>query len=211
MISIEQIKAARALLDWTQEDLAAAAGLSKPSINTLERRIANPKAATLISIQVALEKAGVEFTEGPGVKLRSAVLKTIIYEGEDALVLLCKDIFDQLVGTGQVLMVSGIAEEKYKTWGGKQVMGEIDRRLAHKIPTQLLSCEGDRNFIEPIEHYRWIPKEFFPSVPTYIYGNKYALLLWGPPKKIVIIENAEIAESFRQQFQAHWREAKIPQ
>ena len=38
--------------------------------------------------------------------------------------------------------------------------------------------------------------------------NKYAIFLWGPPKKVVIIENAEIAESFRQQFLAHWKIAK---
>ena len=60
MISIEQIKAARALLDWTQDELAVAADLSKPSINTLERRIANPKVETLNAIQKALEKAGAE-------------------------------------------------------------------------------------------------------------------------------------------------------
>jgi len=81
MISIEQIKAARALLGWTQDDLARAAGLSKPSVNTLERRIANPKIDTLQAIQRALEEAGVEFTDGPGVKLRSAVLKTEVFEG----------------------------------------------------------------------------------------------------------------------------------
>jgi transcriptional regulator with XRE-family HTH domain len=210
MISIEQIKAARALLGWTQEELAAASGLSKPSINTLERRIANPKVETLVAIQQALEKAGVEFTEGPGVKLQSSVLKTQIFEGDDALVRLCRDIFDTLVDTDKELMISGIAEQKYRDWGGKRVLAEIDRRVKHGIKTKLLSCEGDTNFIEPVHHYRWMKKEFFPTAPTYIYDNKYAIFLWGPPKKVVLVENADIAESYRQQFLAHWVNAKVP-
>jgi transcriptional regulator with XRE-family HTH domain len=210
MISIEQIKAARALLGWTQEDLAKAAGLSKPSINTLERRIANPKVETMISIQKALERAGVKFTEGPGVRLQSSILKTQILEGSDSLVRLCRDMFDTLVGTDKELMISGIAEKKYCDLNDKHMMAEIERRQKHKIKTKLLSCEGDTNFIIPMEHYRWMKKEFFPTTPTYVYDDKCAFLLWGPPMKIVIIENADIAESFRQQFLAHWATAKPP-
>ncbi len=210
MISIEQIKAARALLDWTQEKLAKESGLSKPLINTLERRIANPKVDTIESIQRALEKAGVTFTEGPGVKLKSSTLKTQILEGEDSLLRLCYDIFETLKKTKEPLMISGVAEKKYKNFAGQRVLDEIKKRLKHGVPTQILSCEGDMNFIEPIEHYRWVPKAFFSQTPYYIYGDKYAIFLWGPPKKVVIIENAEIAECYRQQFLAHWDAAKDP-
>lgn len=133
-----------------------------------------------------------------------------MFEGEDSLVRLCHDIFDRLVGTDNELMISGIAEQKYRDWGGDRILAEIERRIKHGIKTKLLSCEGDTNFIEPIDHYRWMKKEFFPTTPTYIYDNKYALFLWGPPKKVVVIENAEIAESFRQQFLAHWATATKP-
>lgn len=210
MVTVEQIKAARALLDWTQDDLANAASLSKPSINTLERRIANPKMETLVAIQKALEKAGVEFTEGPGVKLKSTVLKTQIFEGEDSLVRLVHDIFETLVNTDKELMISGIAEEKYKTVGGENIKALVDKRVKHGIKTKLLSCEGDTNFLEPISHYRWISKELFSKTPWYVYDNKYAIFLWGPPKKVVLIENAEIAECYRQQFNALWNLAKPP-
>lgn len=208
MISIEQIKAARALLDWTQDDLAMASGLSKPSINTIERRIANPKIDTLTAIKRALEDAGIEFTAGPGVKLRSTSLKTQIFEGEDSLYRLVNDIFDTLVNTQKQLMIAGVQEEKYMNQGGERIISAIKKRVKHKIPTKLLSCQGDKNFIEPPDHYRWLPKDLFPQTPYYIYDNKYALYLWGPPKKVVIIENAEIAASMAQQFQALWNIAK---
>lgn len=210
MITIEQIKAARALLDWTQDDLAKAANLSKPMINTLERRIANPKLETLDAIRTACERAGVEFTQGPGVKLNATIVKTEIFEGEDSLMRLLNDIFDTLHNTDQTLMISGIAEDKYKNWGGDRVLKQVEKRIKHGIKTKLLSCDGDMNFIEPIEHYRWMPKEFFPKVPTYIYGDKYAIFLWGPPKKVILIENAEIAQSFKDQFDAFWKNATTP-
>lgn len=210
MISIEQIKAARALLDWTQEDLANAAGLSKPSVNTLERRIANPKVDTLTAIQRALEDAGVEFTQGPGVRLKSSILKTQIFEGEDALYRLVNDIFDTLVGTDKEILIAGIQEEKYQGLGGERIIQQIEKRLKHGIKTRLLSCEGDTEFLEPVDHYRWLPKPFFPQTPWYVYDNKYAILLWGPPKKVVLIENAEIAACFRDQFNALWDIAEKP-
>lgn len=208
MITIEQIKAGRALLEWTQADLAKESGVSKPSINTLERRIANPKIETLDAIQGAMEKAGVEFTDGPGVKLKSTVLKTHVYEGSDSLLRLLRDIFDTLRGTDQELFISGVDEKKYKNFGGERVLEEIKKRVKHGIKTKLLICEGDTNFIEPIEHYRWVPKPFFSRTPYYVYDNKYAILLWGPPQKIVIVENEEIAECYRQQFLAHWNASK---
>ncbi len=208
MISIEQIKAARALLDWTQEELAAAAGLSKPSINTLERRIANPKVDTMVSIQKALESAGVEFTEGPGVKLQSMVLKAQVFEGQDAVVRLLNDIADTLKGTDKKVMISGVAEKQYREMGGPRVIETIKKRMKFGIKAMILSREGDTDFLDPVEDYRWMKKEYFSTTPFYVYDNKYAIVLWGPPQKVVLIENAEIAECYRRQFMAHWAAAK---
>ncbi|MEM7651064.1 MAG: helix-turn-helix transcriptional regulator [Pseudomonadota bacterium] len=209
-ISIEQIKAARALLEWTQEDLANQSGLSKPAINMIERRLSNAKADTLEAVQKAFEKAGVEFISGPGVRLKSTILKTEIFEGSDSLLRLLRDVFQTLNGTESELLISGIDENLYKNIGGQRVVKEIEKRIKHGIKTKLLSCEGDTNFLEPIEHYRWIPKEFFSTTPSYIYGDKYAILLWGPPQKVVVIENSEIADSFRKQFLSFWASASIP-
>jgi transcriptional regulator with XRE-family HTH domain len=67
-----QIRAARALVGWTQAELAAASGLSEMSIKNIERSFTDPRASTLSAIVRALEAAGVAFTNGgePGVKAR---------------------------------------------------------------------------------------------------------------------------------------------
>lgn len=76
MISVRQVKAARAMLAWSQADLARASGVSAPTIARLES-VDGPlggMADTSAKIRAALEAAGVLFIEqngnGPGVRLR---------------------------------------------------------------------------------------------------------------------------------------------
>lgn len=79
MISGAQIRAARALLGWTQSDLAAAAGLSVVGIKGIERGKVDPRSSSIAAIQDAFEAAGVIFLQagdtrngGPGVRLKRA-------------------------------------------------------------------------------------------------------------------------------------------
>lgn len=75
-VSIEQVKAARALLRWSQTDLAEASGVSLPTIKRLEATEGElgGRAATVEAIHSALENAGVQFIPenggGAGVRLR---------------------------------------------------------------------------------------------------------------------------------------------
>ena len=73
-LSVRQVKAARALLDWSQDRLAEASGVSSPTIGRLEAEDGElgGLAETGEKIRRALEKAGIEFTNGnaPGVRLR---------------------------------------------------------------------------------------------------------------------------------------------
>ncbi|MEO5375648.1 MAG: helix-turn-helix domain-containing protein [Alphaproteobacteria bacterium] len=75
MISAKQIKAARLFLDWEQKDLAAATGLSLPTIQRMEKLgLERSSAGNAEKVRRALESAGVEFIPenggGPGVRLR---------------------------------------------------------------------------------------------------------------------------------------------
>ena len=74
MITPEQSRAARGLLDWNQQDLAREAGVGIVTVHQLEAGTSQPRRATLQVIKRAFEKAGVEFIDenggGPGVRLR---------------------------------------------------------------------------------------------------------------------------------------------
>ena len=71
-VSRAQCRAARALLEWSQEDLARASGITKKTIADFERGATTPRRQSLKQFVVALEAAGIEFLDGgrPGVRLR---------------------------------------------------------------------------------------------------------------------------------------------
>jgi transcriptional regulator with XRE-family HTH domain len=75
LFSPSQIRAARALIGWSQTDVASAAGLSIPTVKRAEAdggiRVSED---AVVAIANVLRKAGVEFIAenggGPGVRLK---------------------------------------------------------------------------------------------------------------------------------------------
>lgn len=67
MITSGQIRAARALLDWTVQNLADSSDIGFTTIVRMESADGVPpsQAKTLNSVQKALEKAGIEFIGTP--------------------------------------------------------------------------------------------------------------------------------------------------
>jgi transcriptional regulator with XRE-family HTH domain len=74
MITTRQVKAARALLGWSQADLANHSHVSEPTIARLESAdgVLGGRTETAEKIRQAIERGGVEFTNGdtPGVRMR---------------------------------------------------------------------------------------------------------------------------------------------
>lgn len=72
MITPMQCRAARALLDWTQNDLSTATGLSAVTIRAFEKG-GDMRDSNRTLLRLIIEKAGVVFIEpnggGPGVRL----------------------------------------------------------------------------------------------------------------------------------------------
>jgi DNA-binding XRE family transcriptional regulator len=69
MITRAQIRAARALIDWTQSDLAQASGVSQVAIKNLERGATDPRVSTINNIQAAFDQAGVIFLDAGDIRI----------------------------------------------------------------------------------------------------------------------------------------------
>jgi transcriptional regulator with XRE-family HTH domain len=69
-----QCRAARGLIGWSQQELATASKVAKPTIANFEGGKSTPYERTAKDLVAALEAAGVEFLAenggGPGVRLR---------------------------------------------------------------------------------------------------------------------------------------------
>jgi transcriptional regulator with XRE-family HTH domain len=80
MITRAQCRAARALLEWNQQELAQKASVGIVTVHQFESGVSQPRRATLDVIRRAFESAGVEFIDenggGPGVRLKKRQRKS---------------------------------------------------------------------------------------------------------------------------------------
>jgi predicted transcriptional regulator len=81
MITPGQCRAARGLLDWSQQELADQAGVGIVTVRQLEAGANQPRRSTLEVITRAFETAGIELIHenggGPGVRLRKRMGKRL--------------------------------------------------------------------------------------------------------------------------------------
>ena len=75
MITPRQIRAARALLGWSQQQLADKAIVSLNAVTRLEKGKVDSRVSTINAIEKTLSKAGVEFLpasdKGEGVRMKN--------------------------------------------------------------------------------------------------------------------------------------------
>ena len=91
MLTPAQLRAARALLNWSREDLAGKSGIAAETVKGFELRGTDPKLSTLNAWRRALEIGGVVFIDpnpmagdalGSGVRLRSDAKGQAVKEGK---------------------------------------------------------------------------------------------------------------------------------
>jgi transcriptional regulator with XRE-family HTH domain len=75
LLTPEQLRAARGLLDWSRAELAKRSSTAPETIQAFEIGASDPKLSTLRKWRLALQRAGVAFidpddADGPGVRLR---------------------------------------------------------------------------------------------------------------------------------------------
>jgi len=211
MISVHQIRAARALLNIKQSELALMAGISLASLNNIEREVTVPRTNTLSKIRKALESFGIEFTSQEGVRRRQEQHSVQIFEGYSAIKIWFSDIVEVLKRTeaGTVFLL-GIDDKKFSQNHQEDFDHYLMMLAKNKWREKALICEGDRHLYAPQKttEYRWVSKEIFTQVPYAVYGDTYAIITWGPPIRLTLIRNQSIADSMRRQFMNHWQAAQ---
>ncbi len=210
MISISQIRAARALLDWTQNELAKKSGLSLRALNSIERGLAAPRTDTLRFIQETFEKENIEFTENDGVRRKTERMDILKYEGADCLGQHLLDIMQELrTSNGEVLLNTSSDED----FAGiaPSILDDYFMHLSrYRITERMLVAKGETYVIGPPSTYRWMRADVFSHVAYVVYGDNVSFQIPQTPHRVIIIRNPGIADMFRRQFEVNWALAEIP-
>jgi transcriptional regulator with XRE-family HTH domain len=212
MITPNQIRAARGLLDWSQQDLAERAGVSKDSVKNIESGQTSPQMQTLARIKSAFEGVGIAFIEDEGVKRRKYEIRVL--QGQQGFWDFYDDIYETIKANGGDILVHNVDESLFVKWLGERRWMHKDRM--HKLDNfkqKIIIRDGDTNFAAnyTTTEYRWAAKGEFSQIPFYLYGHKLAMVMFEEEDvSIYIIDQPKIAESYKVLFMSAWERAKIP-
>lgn len=205
IISPAQMRAARGLLHLSAEDLGAAVGMTRQQITKIENDHTAPRGATLQKIFRELTSRGIDFTANDGVSRRPPFMG--LFEGIEGWRLFSDDRYHSaLAGHTDFLSCGGVQDDFIKATG-------VDYFNMHTERMKGIAGFSMRA-LRPLSHnsplsagyikYRLIADDLFPDSTFYVYGNKLALISHKPSTKIFVIEDAEISNSYRKQFEALW-------
>ena len=209
MISAEQIKAARAMSDWSQDALAQATGLSPRTIHNLEMGYQSPRSSK--AVRRIFEDKGFEFFELNG--LSRCTDKTKIYKGTSG-----RDKFynDLLVSAkekgGEIGAIFGIQETLADALGVPDYFNlERLERLSKfaTVKCLLADAQNSLTFI-PSFQFRAIPRHPFIPMSSFIYGNKTAIIVTDGVEFVYhVIQSAEVTQKSWNDFRLRW-DAGLP-
>lgn len=205
-VTLEQIKAARALLQWTQKDLAAHAGLNDAQVHSFESGRTR-SLEVMEAVCLAFMANNIEFLGRDGVRVKKDEI-TVLH-GKEGFETLFNDIYETVKAVGGELALNNASDEKFMKWA--QDIGDLHQarmKALNNFTFRILVEAGDTSAVSSsYAEYRKIPKEEFSSVPFYVYGTKLAILLLDHDPIIYIINSAEIAQAYLAQFNRDWKRA----
>jgi len=212
MITKYQIAAGRALLEWTQDDLANASGVSKDMISKIEGGKSAGSLKSIQAIENGLSIAGLEFSENDGVKRSTAQIRVL--KGQKGFLDFYDEVFEEVQKTGATFVsVSNVDERKFVQWQGDQLEEHSERMNALGTKYKILIQNNDHYFpASKYAEYRWMPDGTFYSVPFYIFGKKVAMFIFDENEpRIYVLSEPELTNVYKAQFESLWKQSSKPE
>ena len=189
MIKGCQIRAARALLDWSADQLARKAGLSRETINKIEDEAVQPRAKNLADILDVLDRHGIEFTGERGVCFKADQIVTL--QGETSFFKVLDDVIATMRGKAKPEALFACVDDRLSP----PIVVENYRRLRKAgIAMRSLVKEGNTFLMGKPAEYRYLPQKYFHNSATVIYGDKFATMILDPATEVGYLEPAHLAD-----------------
>lgn len=133
-----------------------------------------------------------------------------VFKGNEGLKYFLKDI----VKTKKEVLITGIDDTKYQEALSifmKQYFRDLKNNNIHE---RVITIKRKGVFlfdkkIAPTTSYRFLEATQFNQTNTFVYGDKVVIVTWGAPPTAIMIQNKEIAETYRSHFEHLWKIATI--
>ena len=209
MLSAQQIKAARAMLDWSQDELAQASGLSLNTVCSLENGHVSPRSS--IEVRKVLESKGFDFIGTNGLSRRTDEYKA--YNGTDGR----DKFYDDVLATvkekgGEVVAIFETQEHLADALGvaNHANLERLERLSKFAKVRCLISDLNNSSLSIPYFQFGVIPKHPFAPFSSFTYGNKSALLARnGADYFYFVMTSVNIAQDRFNGFARDW-DAAVP-
>ena len=207
-ITVQQIKAARALLDWDQQALADHAGLQVHQIRTLETERAK-SSKVIEAVYKTFVDHGLGFIDD-GVTKRRFEMKVL--HGQTGFWAFYDDIYETVRQHGGRILVSNVEETVFWKWlGDYRIIHRERMEKLNNFTQKILVKEGTQNLLTNYHttSFALLSSTQFTGVPFYLYGTKLAIINFEENDvQVFIIDHPNISVAYEKTFYALWDSAK---
>ena len=208
MITREQLRSARALLDFSTTVVAGHIGVSAKTISNFEAGSGPASGVRLPDLQLFYENRGVEFLDHSGVRLKPSGHRH--YKGVAEF----RQFYDDLYAHakepgGEIALYNAASDLVIPALGEEFVAMQAARmvKIRENFTYRVIFAEGDDMFFgDSYCEYRWVPKKFFrEGVAIFLFGGKTAFALFAENDvEVFVLENTAITDLQFIQFNYFW-------
>lgn len=210
-ISPAQLRAARALLNWSRTELAKKAVVSEQTIHRFENGSHDSSPQTRLKLSRALEGAGVELIDNNGVRFKPKNIE--LFDGAARVDAFYDYVYEELLRCGGSLCAQFYDETVLRAFRKDPELHRTRMRdLSNRglVLVRVLSTAGDFKTFGYI-HYRRPRQQPNTSTGFYVFGECLALVSFVDKDEphIIVLRSAPLAEGYRQNFETTWKEAEM--
>lgn len=141
-------------------------------------------------------------------ELKKEETKVELHKGKKVYRTLLKDMITTLKQNEEAYLI-GIDENILLTEVEPIYLRQYLNTIKSKnIREKIIIKKGSKKIKNPNLDYKELDEKYIGNIAQLIYNNKVAIFILGTPYYLIIIDNKEVAEAYKKQFDLLWTIAK---
>jgi sugar-specific transcriptional regulator TrmB len=130
-----------------------------------------------------------------------------LHKGKNVYLTLIKDLLANMKENDTIYLL-GVDENILETVEPIYLKQYFRIAKEKNITEKAIIAKGAKRLEDPIVEYRELDHGFFDETTIEIHQNKVFFFVWSKPYYLIIIEDKNVANTFRKQFELLWTIAK---